>query len=149
MRSRRSGVLAGAVVAMLAAVAPDGAVADEFVVESCKGDRLNYSTTVFEDFATRGMRIRRACNPEGAAESNDVAGELAMIHRRQAVGVVGAPVAARIWQVRQKRLREHRQLCGEVGAPRGTAAVEHHEWRAGPRLGVGDLDSADVDVLHL
>jgi len=65
MRSRRRRVLAGTAVALLAALAPSGAAADEFMVESCKGDRLNYSTSVFDDFATRGMKIRRACNPEG------------------------------------------------------------------------------------
>ena len=61
----RRGLLAGTIGALLAVVAPDRAAADEFVVESCKGDRLNYSTSVFDDFATRGMKIRRACNPEG------------------------------------------------------------------------------------
>jgi hypothetical protein len=65
MRSRRTGFFAGAVVALLGTVAPDRAAADEFMVETCKGDRLNYSTGVFDDFATRGMKIRRACNPEG------------------------------------------------------------------------------------
>ena len=43
------------------------AVAEQFTVASCQADRLNFSTTAFSDFATRGMRIRRACNPEGRA----------------------------------------------------------------------------------
>src|SRR5206468_8670166 len=34
-------------------------------VASCQADRTNFSTTAFNDFATRGMTIRRACNPEG------------------------------------------------------------------------------------
>ena len=32
---------------------------------SCQADRLNFSTQAFSDFATRGMKIKRACNPEG------------------------------------------------------------------------------------
>ena len=41
------------------------AAAGEFRVASCQADRLNFSTQAFSDFATRGMRIKRACNPEG------------------------------------------------------------------------------------
>lgn len=40
-------------------------MAGQFTVASCQADRLGFSTTAFNDFATRGMRIRRACNPEG------------------------------------------------------------------------------------
>jgi hypothetical protein len=58
-----------AVIGVLALAAP-GAVASSaqaggFTVASCQADRLNFSTTAFNDFATRGMRIRRACNPAG------------------------------------------------------------------------------------
>lgn len=44
---------------------PDIASAGQFTVASCQADRLGFTTTAFSDFATRGMRIRRACNPEG------------------------------------------------------------------------------------
>ncbi len=36
-----------------------------FFVASCQGDTLGFTTTAFTDFATRGMNIKRACNPEG------------------------------------------------------------------------------------
>lgn len=36
-----------------------------FTVASCQGDTLGFTTTAFTDFATRGMTIKRACNPEG------------------------------------------------------------------------------------
>ena len=68
MRSRRNRdrhVLAGALVAIAAAVSPDPAAAGEFAVGSCKADQLNYSTRAFQELATRGMSIRRACDPEG------------------------------------------------------------------------------------
>src|SRR3954468_3638214 len=54
-----------ALLALLLLALPAGARAGEFHVASCQADRLNFSTTAFADFATRGMRIRRACNPEG------------------------------------------------------------------------------------
>ena len=44
---------------------PAGARAGEFRVATCQADRMNFSTNAFDDFATRGMKIRRACNPEG------------------------------------------------------------------------------------
>ena len=50
----------------LAAVTPE-ARAGEFQVAACQADPLGFSTRAFEDFATRGMKIRRACNPEGRA----------------------------------------------------------------------------------
>jgi hypothetical protein len=41
------------------------AVAGEFTINACQADRGNYSTRAFDDFATRGMLWKRACNPEG------------------------------------------------------------------------------------
>ncbi len=43
----------------------DRSSASEFAISSCLSDRTNYSTQAFEDFATRGMLWKRACNPEG------------------------------------------------------------------------------------
>ena len=50
-------------VATLGATA--SAEASEFTINACHADRGNYSTQAFEDFATRGMMWKRACNPEG------------------------------------------------------------------------------------
>jgi hypothetical protein len=58
-------VAAGALSVALAALAAANAAAGQFTVASCQADRANFSTTAFNDFATRGMTIRRACNPEG------------------------------------------------------------------------------------
>src|SRR5215207_6862151 len=68
MRSRPTAqrcFLASACVAALVAVSAEGAPAGEFSVANCQADPLNFSTRAFDDFATRGMKIRRACNPEG------------------------------------------------------------------------------------
>jgi 5-hydroxyisourate hydrolase-like protein (transthyretin family) len=39
--------------------------AGEFTINACQADRTNFSTQAFEDFATRGMMWKRACDPEG------------------------------------------------------------------------------------
>ena len=56
---------AGALSVLLVALAASSAWAGQFTVASCQADQLNFSTTAFADFATRGMKIVRACNPEG------------------------------------------------------------------------------------
>ena len=58
-------ITAGALCLLASAVLPSAAAAGEFTVASCQADRVNFSTAAFKDFATRGMTIRRACNPEG------------------------------------------------------------------------------------
>jgi hypothetical protein len=55
----------GALSVLLAALSACAAFAGQFTVASCQADQLNFSTTAFGDFATRGMKIVRACNPEG------------------------------------------------------------------------------------
>jgi hypothetical protein len=60
----RVAVVAGALSVLLVVLATS-AYAGQFTVASCQADRTNFSTTAFNDFATRGMTIRRACNPEG------------------------------------------------------------------------------------
>ncbi len=44
---------------------PAGASAGSYTVRTCNAAPGVFSTQAFGDFATRGMRIRRACNPEG------------------------------------------------------------------------------------
>src|SRR5947208_17023162 len=56
---------AGALSVLLIVLATGSVYAGQFTVASCQADRANFSTTAFNDFATRGMTIRRACNPEG------------------------------------------------------------------------------------
>jgi hypothetical protein len=65
LRIARICALASLISALLLAATASGAFAGAFVIASCQGDRMNYSTTAFADFATRGMKIKRACNPEG------------------------------------------------------------------------------------
>jgi hypothetical protein len=54
-----------AVVVLLVALPAGTAAAGQFTLATCQADQMNFSTTAFGDFATRGMKITRACNPEG------------------------------------------------------------------------------------
>ena len=65
IRSHRGIAVAAACAAIIMALPAGRAAAGEFEVASCQADQLNFSTTAFNDFATRGMKIKRACNPEG------------------------------------------------------------------------------------
>jgi hypothetical protein len=40
-------------------------VAGEYTITACQADAANFASGAFENFATRGMRWRRACNPLG------------------------------------------------------------------------------------
>jgi hypothetical protein len=60
--------LLAAIVAILVAASlasPPRAAAGEFTINACQADAGNFASTAFENFATRGMRWRRACNPLG------------------------------------------------------------------------------------
>lgn len=63
-----------ALVLAIALSTPGIASAGEYTVASCQADSANFSTVAFADFATRGMNIRRACNPEGPGARGLVTG---------------------------------------------------------------------------
>jgi hypothetical protein len=45
--------------------APRSAAAGEYTIVACQADEAGYVSSAFENFATRGMKWRRACNPLG------------------------------------------------------------------------------------
>lgn len=66
IRLTRAVLLASAfVLAILAVAQPGRASAGEFTITDCGADHSEYATPAFEEFASRGMRWRRACNPQG------------------------------------------------------------------------------------
>lgn len=54
-----------AALLVLALALPRSAAAGEYTIYSCQADDAGYASGAFEDFASRGMRWRRACNPLG------------------------------------------------------------------------------------
>jgi hypothetical protein len=82
-------------VTTIAMAIPGRAAAGEFTIEACQADAGEFASTAFEDFATRGMRWRRACDPlgpglRGLVTSNVVrSGRVA--HGAQSAFVLSAP----------------------------------------------------------
>ncbi|HSC20759.1 MAG TPA: hypothetical protein VLC07_03435 [Solirubrobacterales bacterium] len=65
-RFRRLVSLAGALAALLIGLtSPGTAAAGEYTISICQADEAGYVSSAFENFATRGMKWRRACNPLG------------------------------------------------------------------------------------
>lgn len=62
----RSPLALAGLLAILAGLAvPRQAAAGEYTIFACQADEAGYVSTAFEDFATRGMKWRRACDPLG------------------------------------------------------------------------------------
>ncbi len=57
-------ILVALVSGAFAAISPSSALAGEFTISSCQANG-EFSSGAFENFATRGMKWRRACNPLG------------------------------------------------------------------------------------
>jgi hypothetical protein len=53
------------VVLALGLAAPRQATAGEYTIYACQADEAGYVSAAFENFATRGMKWRRACDPRG------------------------------------------------------------------------------------
>ena len=118
MRTRRAGrsIAAAIVLSIVLAGTVSAPAAGQFTVASCQADRLNFSTTAFSDFATRGMRIRRACNPEARA--------CAVSSRR--TRAAAAPCLAarwRSWRPPRPRGRDLRRSAGRARCGGATAAT--------------------------
>ena len=87
--------LALVIAATAAMVAPRPAAAGEFTINACQADAGNFASGAFENFATRGMRWRRACNPlgpglRGLVTANVVTGSR-VAHGAQSAFVLNAP----------------------------------------------------------
>jgi hypothetical protein len=87
--------LALVIAAAAAMVAPRPAAAGEFTINACQADAGTFASGAFENFATRGMRWRRACNPlgpglRGLVTANTVTGSR-VAHGAQSAFVLNAP----------------------------------------------------------
>jgi hypothetical protein len=142
--------LAGAVVlATLALAIPSRAAAGEFTIEACQADAGDFASTAFEDFATRGMKWRRACNPlgpglRGLVTSNVVrSGRVA--HGAQSAFVLNAPPGTAFSRLRWSGHAQRRdcrytlQLYAE--RPDGSDATIKNV-RANERCPLGDAAQA-------
>lgn len=54
-----------AAIVLLALISPRPASAGEYTISACQADEAGYVSSAFSNFATRGMKWRRACDPRG------------------------------------------------------------------------------------
>lgn len=64
-RSTTKIIIALAAALAVAVSQPQRATAGEYTIAACQADDAGYVSSAFENFATRGMKWRRACNPLG------------------------------------------------------------------------------------
>jgi hypothetical protein len=92
--ARRFG-FAAILLAAVALAAPRPAAAGEYTIYACQADEAGYASAAFADFATRGMRWRRACNPLGPGlrglVTANVAGTGRVARGAQSMFVLDAP----------------------------------------------------------
>jgi hypothetical protein len=67
-RPTRSALIASvaALIVFLALLSPRPASAGEYTIYACQADEAGYVSSAFQNFATRGMKWRRACDPRGS-----------------------------------------------------------------------------------
>lgn len=96
--------LALVVVAVAMMVAPRSAAAGEFTITACQADAGEFASGAFENFATRGMRWRRACNPLGPGLRGLVTANVVtsghVAHGAQSAFVLNAPPGTAFSQLR-------------------------------------------------
>ena len=94
----------GVLSVLVLLVAPGAAVAGEYSVAACQADQLGFSTRAFDDFATRGMKIRRACDPEGPGLRGLITSNVVRRGRVQrgsvAMATISAPAGTRFTSFR-------------------------------------------------
>lgn len=65
MGSGRKSLVAFLAAVLLALIAAPAATAGEYTIHICEADEARYTSSAFEEFAERGMKWRRACDPLG------------------------------------------------------------------------------------
>jgi hypothetical protein len=99
--------------ATLSAASPPSAAAGEFTISSCQANGA-FSSGAFENFATRGMKWRRACNPLGPGlrglVTANVAGEGHVAVGSQSAFVLEAPPQTTMTNLRWSG-EAHRRDC--------------------------------------
>ncbi len=106
--------LAVVIACVAAMAAPRPAAAGEFTILACQADAGGFASTAFENFATRGMRWRRACNPlgpglRGLVTANVVQGGN-VAHGAQSAFVLTAPPGTAFSRLRWSG-HAHRRDC--------------------------------------
>jgi hypothetical protein len=129
--------------------APRPATAGEYTIHTCEADEAGYTSSAFENFATRGMKWRRACDPLGPGlrglVSANVPGTGRVQRGAQSGFVLNAPPGATFSRLRWSG-HAHRRDCRyalQLYAERpGAAPVSIKNVRANRRCPRPDVAQA-------
>jgi len=115
IHSPRVAIISAALaLTLLALIHPGRALAGEFTITDCGADHSEYATPAFEEFASRGMRWRRACDPQGPGlrglVSANVSGKGQVAEGAQSAFVMEAPPGTTFSRYRWSG-RMHRRDC--------------------------------------
>ena len=107
-------LLVGLAIALVGSAYPGRAEAGEFTIDACQADAGNFASGAFENFATRGMRWRRACNPLGPGLRGLVTANVTrggrVAHGAQSAFVLDAPSGTSFSRLRWSG-HAHRRDC--------------------------------------
>ena len=113
IRSRWA-LAAALAIGVVGLASPGRAKAGEFTIDACQADAGNFASGAFENFATRGMRWRRACNPLGPGLRGLVTANVArggrVAHGAQSAFVLDAPSGTAFSRLRWSG-HAHRRDC--------------------------------------
>lgn len=146
----RSLLAVAALLATLAGLAvPRQATAGEYTISACQADETGYASTAFENFATRGMKWRRACDPLGpplrGLVAANVPGTGRVARGAQSGFILAAPPGTTFSRLRWSG-HAHRRDCRyalQLYAERpGTSAVSIKNVRANRNCPRPDLAQA-------
>lgn len=153
-RSLRIGGLVAIVAAVLSLglAAPGSARAGEYTISTCQADEAGYVSSAFENFATRGMKWRRACNPLGPGLRGLVTANVARTGRvekgAQSGFILNAPPGTTFSRFRwsgQAQRRDCRYALQLFAERPGAAPVSIKNVRANrgcPRSGMAQSSSS-------
>ncbi len=151
-RSARAVLIAVFLAAVaLGLAAPGSASAGEYTIHVCQADEAGYVSSAFENFATRGMKWRRACDPRGPGlrglVSANVAGTGRVARGAQSGFVLNAPPGTTFSRLRwsgQARRRDCRYALQLYAKRADASAVPIKNVRANrgcPRPDVAQASS--------
>jgi hypothetical protein len=142
-------------MAIASLAAPGPAIAGEYTISICQADDAGYVSTAFENFATRGMKWRRACDPvapglRGLVSSN-VMGDGRVPAGAQSGFLLDAPPGTTLSRLRwsgEARRRDCRYALQFFALRPGAPAVSIKNVRANRNCPRPDFAQASVARLR-
>lgn len=144
--------IVAAIMLVVGLAAPHSASAGEYTISICQADEAGYVSSAFEQFATRGMKWRRACDPRGEGLRGLVTANVPRAGRvekgAQSGFILNAPAGASFSRFRwsgEARRRDCRYALQLYADSPGGSAISMKNVRANrgcPRPGMAQASGA-------